>query len=194
MFRFILILILTLNFQTLTKADDIKEYQIEEMAIGDSLLDYVNKKEIIKNMITSYPGSKKFSRFYKKFAQYEHVHFHFKTNDKKFIIHGIEGLNYFPNDLAKCQKKRELVISDIMGSLKDSKLINMERQENLEKDGSIRSETYNSYIEFDNGFLDITCTNWSKTYKENNKSAGDSLQISFITKELDDWLTKEAWN
>ena len=46
--RLILILILTLSFQSLTKADDIRDFQIEGMSIGDSALDYFNKKEIRK--------------------------------------------------------------------------------------------------------------------------------------------------
>ena len=51
--RLLLILILTLNFQTLTKADDIRDFQIEGMSIGDSLLDYFSKKEI-DNFIDPY--------------------------------------------------------------------------------------------------------------------------------------------
>ena len=44
--RFLLIIILTFSFQTWTKADDIRDFQIEEMGIGDSLINFVNKDEI----------------------------------------------------------------------------------------------------------------------------------------------------
>ena len=37
--RLLLILILTLSFQTLTKADDIRDFEIEGISIGDSALD-----------------------------------------------------------------------------------------------------------------------------------------------------------
>ena len=47
--RLLLILILTFSFQTLTKADDIRDFQIEGMSIGDSLLDYFSEDEIINN-------------------------------------------------------------------------------------------------------------------------------------------------
>jgi len=43
--RLLLILILTFSFQTWTKADDIRDFQIEGMSVGDSLLDYFNEKE-----------------------------------------------------------------------------------------------------------------------------------------------------
>jgi len=38
--RLLLILILTFSYQTLTKADDISDFEIEGMSIGDSALDY----------------------------------------------------------------------------------------------------------------------------------------------------------
>ena len=41
--RLLLIIILTFSFQTLTTADDIKDFQIEGMSIGDSLLDFLDK-------------------------------------------------------------------------------------------------------------------------------------------------------
>ena len=44
--RLLLILILTLSFQSWTKADDIRDFEIEGMSIGDSLLDYFSKDKI----------------------------------------------------------------------------------------------------------------------------------------------------
>ena len=41
--RLLLILILTFSFQTLSKADDIRDFEIEGMSIGDSLLDHFSK-------------------------------------------------------------------------------------------------------------------------------------------------------
>ena len=48
--RLLLIIILTLSFQTLTKADDIRDFEIEGMSIGDSLLDHFNEKDIKKEL------------------------------------------------------------------------------------------------------------------------------------------------
>ena len=49
--KLLLILILTLSFQSWAKADDISDFQIEEMSVGDSLLDYFTETEIIENNI-----------------------------------------------------------------------------------------------------------------------------------------------
>ena len=42
--KFLLILILTFSFQSLTKADDIRDFEIEGISIGDSALDFFTKK------------------------------------------------------------------------------------------------------------------------------------------------------
>ena len=44
-----LIIVLSLCFTILSQADDIKDFQIEGISIGDSLLNYYDEKEI-KNM------------------------------------------------------------------------------------------------------------------------------------------------
>ena len=45
----IFIFFITFNFQSLTRADDIRDFQIEGMSIGDSALDYFSESEINKN-------------------------------------------------------------------------------------------------------------------------------------------------
>ena len=49
----ILLTLVVLFFSTLVFADDISDFEIEGMSIGDSLLDYMSKEEI-KNKINSY--------------------------------------------------------------------------------------------------------------------------------------------
>ena len=61
--RLLLILILTINFQSLTKADDIRDFEIEGMSIGDSLLDYVDLIKINSLDTSNTSGSKKYTRY-----------------------------------------------------------------------------------------------------------------------------------
>ena len=44
---FLSILILIISFQSLTKADDIRDFEIEGISIGDSLLSFGSKDQII---------------------------------------------------------------------------------------------------------------------------------------------------
>ena len=48
--RFLIILILIINLPNLSFADDIRDFQIEGMSIGDSLLDYFSEEEIKTNI------------------------------------------------------------------------------------------------------------------------------------------------
>ena len=45
--KLFLILILALCYQTIAMADDIKDFEIEGMSVGDSLLEYFNEADII---------------------------------------------------------------------------------------------------------------------------------------------------
>ena len=58
---FLLILILTFSFQSWTKADDISEFEIEGMSVGDSLLDFFTEKEI--NTAKNKEGSVSFKKY-----------------------------------------------------------------------------------------------------------------------------------
>ena len=56
---FFKVLILIFSLQSWSKAEDIREFQIEGISVGDSLLDYFKKEEILKYL---YPKSKKFAQ------------------------------------------------------------------------------------------------------------------------------------
>ena len=75
------------SFQTSSLADDISDFQIEGMSIGDSLLDYVDKDYIEKKK-KYYPNSKKWAYFAKgnqSFEIYGGFQAHFKDNNKYII-------------------------------------------------------------------------------------------------------------
>ena len=84
-----MVLFLIFNFQSLSKANNINDLQIEGISIGDSLLRYSSEEEIINGMITDY-NSKKYSRYTirkinsKPLKKYDDIQVHFKTNDKNF--------------------------------------------------------------------------------------------------------------
>ena len=51
---FLTVLTLIFSIQSLTKADDIRDFEIEGMSIGDSLLDFLSKKEINENLESAF--------------------------------------------------------------------------------------------------------------------------------------------
>ena len=47
--RLLLILVLTFSFQTLTKADDIRDFQIDGYTLEESLLNYYSEDQLKAN-------------------------------------------------------------------------------------------------------------------------------------------------
>ena len=125
--RLLLIIILTFSFQSWTKADDIRDFQIEGMSLGDSLLDHMNDNMIITEM-----NNKDYSYFYNndfvaistwnirdKFEIYDDVGVTLKTNDKEYKIYALQGTLYMEinSDIKECYKKQNEIVNDIKNSL-----------------------------------------------------------------------------
>jgi hypothetical protein len=120
--RLLIILILTLSFQTLTKADNIRDFEIEGMSIGDSLLDYFSKDEIedyitldyYKTLSIDYReiyGLAEFKRL-PRFKTYTNVTMDFFKKDNEFIIQTISGV-IFVNNLEDCHDKQNQIDDEL---------------------------------------------------------------------------------
>ena len=106
------------TLQTSSQADDIRDFQIEGMSIGDSLLDHFSE-EYIKNKSEKiiYPDQNELSTAFllneSTFNIYEGMQIHFRTNDKKFIIIGMDGFIYFADDFKGCKKKMKEIALEL---------------------------------------------------------------------------------
>ena len=102
---FLIIIILFFNIKSFSNANDIKEFEIEGMSIGDSLLNFVSKKSIITQI-----EDKRTSVYYdndyvsivlkdmrNKLSTYEDVKAVIKPNDQSYKIYALEGLIGFNN-------------------------------------------------------------------------------------------------
>ena len=114
--RLLFILILIVIFQSPTKADDIRDFQIEGMSIGDSLLDFFNEDEILKND-GNYYSKKKFVTTvfnkHRKIKNYDWLQISYKRNDSKFIIYSIDGVIEFKKNYKACLKKKDIVVNEL---------------------------------------------------------------------------------
>ena len=89
---FILILLI-FNIQSWTKADDIRDFQIEGISIGDSLLDHMTKKEINSSK-RNYLKNKKYYvvGYDKNLDNYTQVDVYLKSGDNQYIVRTISGV------------------------------------------------------------------------------------------------------
>ena len=181
-----------------SQANDIKEFKIEGMAIGDSLLNYFNESEIQNNIHSDYPASDRFKRFYahnhKSFELYEGVQINFKKNDKKYIIHVIAGQINFPDNINACLKEQKKVVKEL-----DSLFPNAEKWEHQQKkkfDKSGKSISYIvAYVYKKNKkewHVGVTCDDWSKDINKKHNMQ-DNLAVSIRSHNAVQFLRHEAY-
>jgi|OM-RGC.v1.015952930 hypothetical protein len=103
------------SFSVPSFADDIQDFEIEGMSIGDSLLDYMSEEEIRENVVSVYPDKKFTISVYKISTKiYDMgVGITYKSNDKTYKIHGVQGRVNFENDIEGCYKKQDEIEKEI---------------------------------------------------------------------------------
>jgi|TARA_B100001964_G_scaffold188769_1_gene210216 hypothetical protein len=200
--KFLGILVLIFTLQTPSLADDIRDFQIEGMSIGDSLLLYKTKQEINESMKTDYPSSKLYNRFTIRsinstsLKDYDDVQVHFKTEDKNFVIVSVTGGIYNSNEFDKCLKKKELVIKEISTVVPNTRINDGGISPWLDADSSGKTITSTYYFNFGskkyNDFVEIGCYDWNQELTDKNGWT-DHLKVGLHTKEFNQWLSEEAF-
>ena len=115
---FLTLFILLLVFPSLSKANNISEFEIEGMTVGDSLLKYYKKKLIDEEKFFNYDSTEMYS-FYqtKNLKIYDEIEVNFKNKDNKYIIQAIAGIEHI--GINECLKKKK-IITDELNSLFNS--------------------------------------------------------------------------
>jgi hypothetical protein len=109
---FFLIITILMASISQSKADDLEDFEIEGVSIGESLLDYASLEEInsIKaglNYKTDKFVTYRFEKIH-KLRQYDKLNVSVKKGDNNFTIVGISGILYYEN-LEECNSlKKEI--------------------------------------------------------------------------------------
>ena len=193
---FIAVLVLIFSLQSWTKADDIRDFQIEGMAIGDSLLDYFNESDIIaktakntiyKNKRYSYLMLDSYFEDY-NFTTYEAVYVHYQSKDNKYKIQGISGILDFKNKIKECYEKMrdiDLELSALFKSLEISKGSKFKHTGDKKGNTTIKENSYKSSDEWS---VTLQCYDWSEESGHN-----DHLRITIRNKDYSYFLKNEAY-
>ena len=191
----ILLLILIIGPQSWINADDIKDFEIEGMSVGDSLLDFFDKN-LIENEIKDaafYPNSKSFmilSLIPKNMKQYENLNFHIKKNDKKYLIYSVKGMINLETE--ECLKIKKDVDTEIQKIVPNSEMRNHTNYYN-NNFGDSKAHISDYYIK--DGVIRVFCTDWDKKFIEEkyNKNYSNTLSVNSTTDELRIWIQNEAY-
>ena len=176
-------LIMNLN----ASADNIKDFQIEGISLGDSALDYFEKKELKKQTRTN--KSKIYDKYCsQKFTTYENgICFYTKRNDKSFIIESIAGFQNFPNDIAACYKEQDSVDKEIAKLFSNAKRNVYEYKNQIDPSGQ-SNERDIVYVFEDGSEAGTACLEWGKKWLKKNPNSSTHLQVFLDTKEYAKWL------
>jgi len=182
----ILLTLFVLLFSSSVFGDDISDFQIEGMSVGDSLMDYFSEEEITKLKKNYYPKSKKYYRiiYYSNLNEYNSITINMKSNDDKYIIHALSG-NLDFDDMVKCDLKRKSIQNEITSIIQDFK--KEEYTYNYPNDKSVSQVTN---FEIQGGLIRTWCTDYSKFKEEKNFK--DHLGVNLSFSDFSEWLFKEA--
>ena len=196
--KFLAIIILSISLTTTSKSDDIKDFKIEGMAIGDSLLKYFSESEIKSRLFADYPASDRFKRFYASeldwFETYQGVQVNFIKYDKKYIIHVIAGQIDFPNNINACLKEQKKVVKELDQILPTAKKVTHKQKKTWDKTGESTSNVV-AYIYTKNEkewHVGVTCDDWSKRITKKD-GMQDNLSVSIRSPEFVQFLRNEAY-
>ncbi len=180
---FITVLVLIFSFQSWTKADDIRDFEIEGMSIEDSLLDYFTEDEIKKALTeTELQGE---SRYYFKsnLLVYDRLRIYVLNKNNKIV--SITGENFIKYE--KCLNlQKEIIIefnnlfdlsSAQIGELSDFVTVN-------DPTGKSFFTDYSIYFK-NNDVVYVRCFNYTEESK-----MGDRMEVAVVLKVHRDIIKK----
>jgi hypothetical protein len=182
---FVSVIFFILILQSWTKADDIRDFEIEGISIGDKLLEHFSKKEI--NSSTDESASDRIyivkTFFNLKYDLYEAIQITYKNSDQNKTIVGIGGVLGFPNNINSCKKEMYYIVSQIENIFPNA----------IKKDwGKYKMPTNEGHyfpITFDLKDMSramVSCQDW-------NKSSGidDNLKVSLFAADYSEYLKRQ---
>ena len=180
-------------------ADDISDFQIEGISIGDSLLDYMTEDEILeeiertKDYYSHLKEPYKYLEIYtnKNLQTFDSLAFLIKNTptseyisnkNEKYSIVSIRGLIDFTEDFYGCIKKRDEIAEDL------SKVFPNIQKTERNFESYISTIVDGVYFEFDSGGVSkVVCLDYEETVRIKNNWT-DNLSVTINSAEVVSWL------
>ncbi len=188
--KFLAIIILGLCFVTQSQANDIRDWKIEGMSVGDSLLDYFSEEEIKNKINSNYYKNKKFTSVEfindTRFKTYGNVEINYLTKDNNYIIESISGVILCPKNFFKCEDLRKDIKSDISEQFKNLKKESNNKTHPADKSGN--SKVSHDLYSYKNGdMIVIELINWSEKITQMNRWT-DNVSLNVRTNKFNQFL------
>ena len=187
-------------------ADDISDFQIEGISIGDSLLDYMTEEEILKEIeenkemyfFLKEPMKYKTAFLFENLKVYDSLAFHLKINgtnkyisnkskNEKYEILSVNGSIEFIEDFDGCSKERDVIAEVFSEMFPDAQKFEQIKASDAEPSGNSVLDFV--YFDFDSGArITAYCNDYEETWRlKQNYTEG--LSVNIQSKEIVNWLT-----
>ena len=192
--RLILILILTFSFQSWTKADDLRDFEIGGISVGDSLLDHFSKEKILEELNSSFTYIYKDNKFADMaIGNYFDLGVVIKPNDKNFKIYKISGRIFCKDDFNICLSKKKEIVSELINFFGNKATPDtFDSAHGYDKTGNSKSYATVFSFKTHEDLVRVVATNWSQKLTE-EKQWGDNLKIEIFLKEFVTFMENEAY-
>ena len=191
--KLLAIIVLGICFIIPSQANDIKEFQIEGISVGENLIDFFDEEKIFRNqkMAKSNYKSDKYLRahFSDDVKLYDQIGIHFKKN-KPYQIGAISGEFIYENNIDKCYSKQSDLVNDIEKLFPENKYV----AETIKyHDDPTKKSTNKRYVFYlDSGRISVNCVDWSM-HIESKLNWVDHLRVTIETKKFRKWVNEEAY-
>ena len=172
-------------------ANDISEFEIEEVSIGDSGLTYTTKKELDekkKDWFKDNEYSISADIELNDLKQYDKLQFVYFTNDKNYILQGIEGIKFYRSNINECYSDFDYVVDEIKDLFQNLPIEKKTKATHPYDKSGKSTYTYQAFIFDNNDTIYLACEDWSE-----ESGFTDSLRVSLRTKNYSKFLTNKAY-
>ena len=185
---FLSTIIFIFSVQSLSNADDIRDFQIEGYSVGDKLSKTMSKQDIKESTIPYFQDKRKYYIVGKadNLNQYDQIEFYIKSNDNNYEIRTISA-GIFTKNLDSCLKKKNKIVDDL-----EQVFVNVKKRSGKKKhEADPKGNSYQYIDQFDLDFpnhIRVECTEYSQEMI-NSGLATNSLSVVIMSKEITEWIS-----
>ena len=184
-------------------ADDISDFSIEGMSIGDSLLDYMTEDEILEEIelnkdryyYLEEPNKYAHINLYINLKQYDGLSLFVKNNspnnyvtdkNEKYTILALRGSKQFIENFDDCIKERDEIVEILSRMFPNAEQYDQTKAYTADPSGNSIFKTV-FFILSSGAQIDAYCTNLEETFRT-KKNWTEGLSVSLSSSVVRDWL------
>ena len=191
--KFLAILVLSISLITSSQADDVRDFQIEGISIGDSLLKYMTLSQIKNSKVVSQFKSDKYKTIIAdiNLETFERVQISLLSNDEAYIIRGIQGLKFYGDkNFEDCISLASKIADGATSLFENTQRSSKKFSHPVDKTG--KTKVVAEYFMLKDGSnVRALCVDYSVEQEKINKA--DHLNVGAVTGEFNDFLNTVAY-